>query len=361
MKKSLLAIGALAALYVSSAIAQSIITVYGLMDAGFRSTKGIGSSGTTFKFNGGTMTTSYFGIKGTEDMGGSNKAFFDLASLLNSGTGATIGGSASSNLFGRSAVVGLSSTSLGTLSFGHDINPSFLPTILFNAYGDSGGWSPLWHATYFNFTQFSSFTTVDSLVNDTAWDNQVKYSSPSLGSATVSLHYAPGGVAGDSSVANYGGNVLYFNGPLALTAYYQQTKINSPGSSQTNIYAAGTVNGVTITANQPTNTWMVGGSYDFSVVKAFATYQDSKQSASGLEAKVWSVSAQIPAGPGKVLAEYAGTKLTAATSKTLTEWLVGYDYPLSKRTDVYANYLYSKDNTVSSTGYTAGVGLRHRF
>ena len=85
------------------------------------------------------------------------------------------------------------------------------------------------------------------------------------------------------------------------------------------------------------------------------------KSASGLGAKTWQMSVQVPAGPGKVLAEYAHTQVNAVTSQTLEEYAVGYDYNLSKRTDLYVNYLYSKDSLATSTGSALGFGMRHAF
>ena len=62
---------------------------------------------------------------------------------------------------------------------------------------------------------------------------------------------------------------------------------------------------------------------------------------------------------GKVLASWAQTKMTATdiSRKTFT---VGYDYFLSKRTDVYVMAM--NDRITNQTkGNSFGVGIRHRF
>ena len=41
-------------------------------------------------------------------------------------------------------------------------------------------------------------------------------------------------------------------------------------------------------------------------------------------------------------------------------WAVGYDYSLSKRTDVYAAYMRDKVTSLSSAD-TFGVGIRAKF
>jgi predicted porin len=71
------------------------------------------------------------------------------------------------------------------------------------------------------------------------------------------------------------------------------------------------------------------------------------------------VGASMPIGPGKLLASYAQTRnsLLDAKRQTLT---VGYDYNLSKRTDVYANIMNDRI-TNRTSGTSVGVGLRHRF
>lgn len=79
--------------------------------------------------------------------------------------------------------------------------------------------------------------------------------------------------------------------------------------------------------------------------------------------KTFSLGASAPVGPGSVLASYARTKrdgsLIGADLKRDT-MSVGYDYLLSKRTDVYAVYMSDKITGASREG-SFGVGVRHRF
>ena len=67
----------------------------------------------------------------------------------------------------------------------------------------------------------------------------------------------------------------------------------------------------------------------------------------------------ISLGGGSLLASWVKTELTDSDldRKTFT---LGYDYNLSKRTDVYAMYMNDKI-TNQSTGNSFGVGIRHRF
>ena len=328
------------ALLASIGVAQADVGIFGTMDAGVSSVKAPGASTATTSFTSGGMTTSNIGIKGSEDLGNGSKAVFELSSFLNNGTGATLGGS-TVNTFARSAFVGLSDAKLGTLTMGRQSNPSFLPTILFNAYGDSGSYGPLWHATYFGNTGNAS----TQVFNDTAWDNSVAYTAPTLAGATVSAITSKTGGG-----QNAGANVLYFKGDLGLTAFYQRTGANSTGSFQTNIY----------TTNQSSVAKGAGASYDLKVAKLFATYQTADADDQNIHGKTWQTSALIPFGPGNVMAEYASSKTKGASAGKYHEYSLGYDYPLSKKTDAYVT-AGRTTVTAQTEGQTLGAGLRVRF
>jgi predicted porin len=332
----------LVALLASIGLAQADVGIVGTLDGGYSSVKAPGSHDTTNGFASGGMTTSYFGVKGSEDLGGGNSAVFDLTSFVNEGNGATMGGS-TVNLFARTAYVGIDSVQYGKLSLGRQNNPSFMPTILFNAYGDSGTYGPLWHATYFGNTGNPD----TQIYNDTAWDNSVTYRTPNLYGATAAVYSAKGTTGG----TNTGANVIYFKGDLGLTAYYQKTEVNSTGSFQTNIFGD----------NKPAVAEGVGASYDLKVAKLFATYQEGKDESLGRDGKTTQVSALIPVGKGNVMAEYAQTVATQTGVDThFKEYAVGYDYNLSKKTDVYATFGRTSV-TAQTDGQTVGTGIRVRF
>ena len=76
------------------------------------------------------------------------------------------------------------------------------------------------------------------------------------------------------------------------------------------------------------------------------------------KAKTTSIGASAPVGAGKFLAAYAQTKVDGGASRKTASF--GYDYFLSKRTDIYAVYMNDKI-TAKSTGNSFGVGIRHSF
>jgi len=68
----------------------------------------------------------------------------------------------------------------------------------------------------------------------------------------------------------------------------------------------------------------------------------------------------VPFGPGSIMASYAYSRNGGGSNQTRQTAAAGYDYPLSKRTDIYAAYLYDHI-TGQSSGNTYGVGLRAKF
>ena len=181
--------------------------------------------------------------------------------------------------------------------------------------------------------------------SDTGWQNQITYSTPDFGGLKGNFHYQLGEIAGSNSKGNVGFNAFYAAGPLGLTAFWERDQVSNPG---------------TATAFPDTRTdWMLGGTYDAGVAKAFLTYGVASSDAVGsADKKTTSVGVSAPMGNGKLLAAYATSKITGgATRDTMT---VGYDYTLSKRTDLYAMLMQDKISAMSS-GTSVGAGVRHRF
>ena len=117
MKKNLLALslslgGVL--LCAGGAHAQSSVEVSGLVDVFAGSIKNSGDAGRKSVVDSGGLTTSWFGFKGSEDLGGGAKALFNLESGLNADTGAPAN---ATKYFDRASWVGLQG-GWGTLALG---------------------------------------------------------------------------------------------------------------------------------------------------------------------------------------------------------------------------------------------------
>src|SRR5579859_7568246 len=96
--------------------AQSSVQLWGALDAGVTMVTNQ-KGGHNYTMDNGIATPNLWGLRGTEDLGGGNKAIFELIDQFNLGTGAifpTNGG----GLFGRNAYVGLSNERYGKLTLG---------------------------------------------------------------------------------------------------------------------------------------------------------------------------------------------------------------------------------------------------
>ena len=340
MKKSIV-VAACVSFCALSAQAQSSVQLMGLVDAYVGSMRMAGEATSVTKLNSGGMTTSWWGLGGSEDLGGGMKASFLLTSFFQTDSGAT--GRFGEQQFSRDANVSLSG-GWGVVTLGRSKAPNFLPTILFNPFGDSYTFSPLVLHASVPLGPVTGRYWLGTVPADTGWSNQVTYSTPSVGGLKGNLHYQLGEIAG-SSKHNVGLNVFYSAGPVGLTAFWERDQINNPFASA---------------ALPDTRTdWMLGGTYDAGVLKAFLTYGVASSDAAGVaDRKTTSIGASAPMGGGKLLAGFASTKISGgAKRETMT---VGYDYNLSKRTDVYAMLMQDKITALSS-GTSYGVGVRHRF
>jgi predicted porin len=135
MKKSLFAVAAATA-FAGAAQAQSSVTVYGIIDAGYiggssrvTSSNGLGATGGTLKttvnqFGQSAETTSRLGFRGNEDLGGGLSAFFTAEFQLQP-QDQVLSGNATGGLVNRQTFVGLAKKGLGNFALGTQYTPVF--------------------------------------------------------------------------------------------------------------------------------------------------------------------------------------------------------------------------------------------
>jgi len=314
---------AAATLAAAGAQAQSSVSLYGLVDVGvgqFEANQVENGSGGSFytlpwtkkvKVEPGMMSTSYWGLSGKEDLGGGVAAEFKLEAFFLGDTGAQgrFGGDTN---FARSAYVGLTSKELGTVRMGRNTPPLFISTLIFNPFGDSFVWSP-------SIRQWYNGSAGSQLRGDSGWNNSVNYISPSLGGLTINGIVSAGegwSTTTTGTGKNYGLTALYFGGPFAATLSWQSVEQgNTGGDTQ--------------------DSWQFGGSYNAGFAKFFAQFgQIDDSDISGVKDDLWSVSASVPLAGGAILASYAETKFKGTGTGKRTTGTVGYNYPMSKRTDI---------------------------
>ena len=107
-----------------------------------------------------------------------------------------------------------------------------------------------------------------------------------------------------------------------------------------------------------TKTWQINAAYDFGMVKLFGQAGKVDNSTTKRDYKIGSVGASVPLGEGKFLAQYS--RISASVGADRKTFSAGYDYWLSKRTDLYAVAMSDKLEGLSG-GSSYSVGLRHRF
>lgn len=333
--------------------AQSSVTLYGQADAfvgRIRSSDG----GRRDVVGSGGMQTSYWGIRGAEDLGGGLSAVFDLNAFYRVDTGKT-GSYDGEAYFARNSYVGLNHIKYGSLTLGRNTTPYFVSTILFNPLIDSYVFGPAISHTYLPASNRSIYDP--GVIGDTGWVNSVMYTTPSFSGLTFSLIAAAREDSGSSGQNKVGGNFMYFNGAFAATGAYQRIKVRSDPSDVVTTPAQGGV--------REQRAAQVGVSYDFGVARIYFQGQAITSEMTGLLGDLKHRDAlagvSVPISAGNLLISYARGRVRNELSMFRRSTVgVAYDYNLSKRTDIYIAYYHDKLSE-QGRGSAAGLGIRHKF
>ena len=321
-KTNRLALAVLALLGSTAAFAQSSVTLYGRVNTSVERVE-VGNVNATRMEN----NSSRFGFKGTEDLGGGLKAGFQLESGFESDTGASSGA-----FFGRQSEVNLSG-GFGTVRLGNFFPESYYATADYVSMHN--------HDTGNSSDAFYAYVMPSA--------NKIAYRTPSFGGLTVdaavALHeQATGGKNAFDLAVNY--NL----GALALGAgYSKQGDVNQFAGRALYTFGAFTVGGYiqrdedAFRANGgKRNTFRLAGAYNLGA-------------------------SEFHVNVGRA-GEYKNFNDSDATQYTL-----GYNYNLSKRTKVYGYYTrinnsragtYGLNQAVVGAGVdsnTLAVGIRHNF
>ncbi|MNR83577.1 Outer membrane porin protein 32 precursor [compost metagenome] len=380
-------LGLVASAFSTCALAQSSVQVGGVVDAYVGSIKRSGDAASTSAVNSSGMQTSWWGIKGTEELGGGMTAHFALTGFIRPDIGA-MGRHNADTQFSRDANVGISGA-FGKISLGRDLAPNFIPSITLNPFGGSFAFAPLLMHTQASSGSYRGQGWTPTVAGDTGWSNEIMYVTPKLGGFTTSLFLQFGEQAGKSGKNNVGANTMYAQGPLTFGAYYQSVKVNNPldavVSGDSRVFAFTPYNqasGATYTLGASKNdTWFVGGAYDLQFMKLFATLNLSTNKLIGaavdslydVKSNTVQLGSSIPLGKGSILFSWARTNVKAdgdfspvlgganvKSSIVRNTATLGYDYFLSKRTDIYSIVSYDKLSDRNS-GVSVGMGIRQRF
>ena len=401
MKKTLLA-AALVTGFAGVAHAESSVTLYGLVDAGYGyKQQKVSSDGVEYKnrnigARNNVKNGSRWGMKGVEDLGNGTSAIFQLEGGFTPGDGRQ---AQDNRLFGRQAFVGLTGESWGTFTIGRQYNAADAFIAPIDPFGT--GWG-----------QAASNSAFGDSVSH-RYDNAIKYVSPNFSGFQFGL----GVVHDDTKVTEKIGNVEttekttgsgvtfgagYNAGPLALGVSFDYLRNKNK------------LNGAT-TSDDKTKAWNLGAAYDLDVVKLHAivgqqrdgviggmglaedlvaangniygftnvgTVQDPDwvdnggfRGGKGLRQTSWLAGVSAPVGDaGKVLFSYTGNRIKHSDlgdQRIKTNiFSLGYQHNLSKRTQVYALASYGQSkltnrgpnvSDIKLKSTDVAVGLQHRF
>ena len=339
-KMTRIALAALAVMGATTAMAQSSVTLYGRINTTIESQKLSGQSSVAGMHN----NASRWGVRGTEDLGGGLKAGFVLESGFNSddGQGTPKGGMT----FKRQSEVNLSG-GFGMIRLGN-----FFPESYFAS------------ADYVSMHNHDTGSSSDALYQDPNWmgasvggqgapegvasglgtGNKVAYRTPSMSGfwaeGSVSMHEKADGTNkknGYDLAANYN------NGPLALGAGYSYWNSNWQASLR-GLYSIGAVT--------------FGGYYQRNDETFMGTRNNFR-----LSAMYTMGASEFHANVGRA------NSWSTRSGSSATQYTLGYNYNLSKRTKVYGYYtkVNNSANAIYATGKagvdfsSVAVGIRHNF
>ena len=377
--------------------AESSVTLYGLVDAGYgyqhTETKRRGAyehgkiKRSNINVHSGVMNGNRWGLKGSEDLGNGTSAIFILESGFDLANGESIQGG---RLFGRQALVGLTSENWGTFSIGRQYNAGETFVAPIDPFGTGGG-----------------FAAANSIFGNSIfdrYDSSIKYMTPNLGGFKFGVS-----AVGDDSEIKYSGSfgdykvasrrvgvstgLSYSYGAIYIGAIfdYIEQKDRDPEATP-----------APIDSRHKTKAWNIGSTYDFDVAKLRLLYCGRRDGSiggvgmlaarvaadapivttgfdgGGLKQHSWLAGITAPVGDaGNLMFSYAGNVVkneeVADNFKVKSHnFGLGYRHNLSKRTSVYgvATYGWSEGKErhlangtgkVKVTATQAIVGLQHRF
>jgi predicted porin len=328
------ALATAAALCSFGAQAQNAV-LYGLIDAS--GSRGRPPGGDyRWQLDGGNMARSFLGFRGSEDLGGGLRAVYRLESYVGIDTG-TAGRFSGDAFWGRDANVGLSGQ-FGTTVIGRNVTPLYLTTITFNPFGESFGFSPSTRQ-YF----------AGAVLGDRSWNNSISYVNNPRDPLRV--HFAANAREDKAGVQDNGHNLgisfSYLSGPFAVALAMEKVQNSALAlpagfDQQTAIQASAT--------------------YDFKLVRLYGQLGRVKTDATTDTRHVlWQLGAAVPIANSLILVAYGSSQAKTDSSQiTDRTFSLGYDYFLSKNTDIYVALLHEKTFQLSSGKGIAG-GVRTRF
>ncbi|WP_322013093.1 porin [Paraburkholderia sp. J12] len=340
----------------SVAQAQSSVTLYGAIDGGvlYQNTSAATLSptakntGSVFEYKDGGIFASLWGIRGTEDLGGGYRVNFELQGVFNSGTGKLgLGDTAGvGTLFNQQASVGISGP------FGRfDAGRQYAPIIYAMADTDvrAAQYFGSILSAWLGVNQAAGWpgTSSNAPLGAVYDSNALVYQSPKFYGASVSLEYAPGGVAGQIQGGTRESAVLkYSNYGLNFAAVYYNAHDTNPTATSV---ATGLDNN---------RYYYLGAQYTFRGLSVSGSYSLARDPSdtSRVNYEILSAGFGYRFNPFfKITSGYYYLKDRNIAENHSGLFAVGAEYNLSKRTLLYAQLGYVDNKGTMNQGIVFGT------
>ena len=335
-----------------TAFAQSSVTIYGIVDLGYQSSKATvaGDSYKQSAMANGTQSGSRIGFKGTEDLGGGLKANFVVEAGIKPDEADMEFGKSN-----RQSFVGLEG-GFGTFNMGRQY------TLHHSNQGAADLFGNIGNAGYIG--------GIDSLVRVS---NSFVYTSPSFSGVTAAAQIGLGETVttGATEKANEltAFRLAYANGPISA-GFAHETVKNATAAIGAVKFAGVTVEDLGGVDKRVASNLFAA--YDFGVAKVSFLNNNSKFTVDGDGSIKWkanTLTASVPMGATTLLAGLGNGKITADGSSDNIKakaYQLGASYALSKRTNVFAftgqtKLSYSDDAAATAKLTQTTVGVRHSF
>lgn len=312
MQRSLITLAVLATLG-TSAFAQSTVTIYGRVNVSVERQKPAGGETDWVMQN----SSSRWGLKGTEDLGGGMKAGFQLESGFS-----PTNGTVASRFFGRQSEVNLSGN-FGMVRLGNFTSEAYFAT-----------------ADYVSMHNHDTGTSADFFYADTRYFEQgvkVGYRLPAFGGLTVEVATNTTDLGEADRTTEIAAN--YDSGPMHLGAGYQKT---------------GDRNQFALRGLYELGAFTLGGY----VQRDEDVYGSGSRTTYRLSGMYTMGNTELHLNYGRA-GKYSGVGSSAANQVT-----AGLNYNLSKRTKVYTFYTKVSDGAAALYGgdfSSFALGVRHNF
>jgi len=285
------------------------------------------------RFNSNSLTASFLGVNAKYGLENGWTPGVTLETFVRFQDWST-GRNSNDPFFSRNAFVSLASP-YGSIRVGRLQTYLFDSTTRFNAMGNSVAFSPAIRHVF-------ASGNLEGVQGDFYWNRAVSYSTPTYAGVTGNLMYSQGQTRarGDRAAASLIVSKGLFGAALSVQRVHRNDGIIDPVSE---------------------NTYQVGATYNFGIVKVFALHTQTRDRGLEVRSKLSSGGVTLSVGPGTLQAQVGrATAEGVAVDRKHTSFSAAYLYPYDSRTDVY---IVGMDDRVrdQTRGVSVAGGVRFRF